>query len=366
MKYNNAMYLKVLLLLLISLSFVQAEITLDQKIGQMIMVGFRGTDVQDNDWISVQIKKGEIGGVILNDFDTLSLEYGRNIVSPEQLTKLTRNLQNLSKIPLFIAIDQEGGLVNRLKPEYGFPFTLSQEVLGNLNDLKRTFQHGKDIARTLASYGFNLNFAPVVDLKFDHCFITKKQRCFSEDPKQVALHAEAFITAHKEIGVLTCLKHFPGHGSASGDSHEGFVDVTSLWTEMELCPFQKLISMKNVDTVMTAHIFIRTLDDSFPASLSEKIMTGILRNKLHFDGLIITDDLQMKAISDKFSLKETVQHAILAGNDILLFANQIDYQPEIAPQIIKIVKELIKEGKIPINRIEESFRRIMKLKEQKK
>lgn len=337
--------------------------SLDAKIGQLIFVGFRGYTVPEV--LAQQIAKGQIGGLLLYDYDTESKAFARNIESPEQVRQLCQSLQKLAPIPLLIAIDQEGGIINHLKPNKGFPASQSAQFLGEKNDLTLTRQQGENIGRTLAQLGINLNFSPVVDVNVNRqspC-VGKKERSFSSDPEQVCVHARQLIQGHRRFGILTTLKHFPGHGSAANDSHDGFVDITRTWSKKELIPFQRLINSGEADMIMTAHVFHDGYDDKLPASLSQAILKGILRDELKFDGVIITDDLQMGAIRKFYSLETTVKLALQAGVDVLQFSNQQIYDPQIAPKVIAIIKHLIDTGEICQEQIEKSYSRIQRLKE---
>jgi beta-N-acetylhexosaminidase len=342
------------------------EPPLDVKIGQMIMVGFRGLAVAGGDPVARDIRERRIGGVILFDYDVPSRTWGRNIASPAQLKALTSSLGKLEGIPLFIAVDQEGGRIVRLKEKAGFPPTLSQKKLGASGDPGRTAKQAELTAKTLSGLGINVNFVPVVDLDInpDNPVIGKLERSFSRNPDTVTQHALAVIEAHRRHGILTAPKHFPGHGSASGDTHEGFVDVTGRWSAVELEPFQKLIRQGKADMVMTAHIFNGKLDPVWPATLSEKTLNGLLRGQMGYEGVVISDDLQMKAIAARYGLETTIRQAILAGVDILLFANNSVYEEDIAARAGATIRSLVEKGDIPRERIDESWRRIMRLKER--
>jgi len=339
---------------------------LEVKIGQMIMVGFRGLAVTDRDPVARDIRERHIGGVILFDYDVPTRSWGRNIDSPGQLRRLTGTLQNMAAAPLFVAVDQEGGRIVRLKEKAGFPPTLSQKRLGAQGDPGNTARQAERTARTLAGLGINLNFAPVVDLDLNPAnpVIGKLERSFSRDPETVSRHALAVIEAHRRHGVLTAPKHFPGHGSAAGDTHEGFVDVTGRWSAVELEPFQDLIRRGRADMIMTAHLFNGTLDPDWPATLSERTLNGLLRRTMGFAGVVITDDLQMQAIASRYDLETVVGRSILAGADILLFANNSVYEEDIAARAAATIRALVEKGVIPRERIDESYRRIMQLKKR--
>jgi beta-N-acetylhexosaminidase len=338
--------------------------TIEQKVGQMLMVGFRGTTLDDDHGILRDIRRHHLGGVILFDYDVVLKQTGRNLRSPEQLKHLIASLQNAATIPLLVAVDQEGGRVARLKPVYGFASTPSHTELGMRDDLQATYAAGATIADALAATGINLNFAPVVDLCVnpDNPVIAHLERCFSSQPDAVIRHAQQFIQAHKDHGVISVAKHFPGHGSSQTDSHLGFSDVSASWTPAELSPYGALIGAGGVNAVMTAHVFNATLDADHPATLSYPTITGILRNQLDFDGVVISDDLQMGAIREHYVLDDAVRLALEAGVDILLFGNNLAYDPDIVPRVVNIIRDLVATGVISEGRIDESYRRIMRIK----
>ncbi len=342
----------------------EADIPLDQKIGQMLMVGFRGTAVADNPLILHDIRRYHLGGVILFDDDVVLNQADRNIRSSDQLKSLIASLQDAATIPLLVAVDQEGGQVVRLKPAHGFAPTPSHAELGMKDELLSTYAAGKDIAATLAEVGINTNLAPVVDLcaNPDNPVIARLERCFSDQPDAVIRHAQQFIQAHQDHGVISVIKHFPGHGSSQTDSHLGFVDVSASWTPAELSPYVALMDAGGVHAVMTAHVFNATLDTDHPATLSHPTITGILRNQLDFEGVVISDDLQMGAISEHYGLEQAVQLALEAGVDILLFGNNLDYDSEIVPSVVNIIRDLVATGAISERRIDQSYQRIMQLK----
>jgi beta-N-acetylhexosaminidase len=342
------------------------DVSLDVKIGQMIMVGFRGLDVNDNSPIVRDIADRHIGGVVLYDYDVPADIPIRNIESPAQLKKLIAKLQAASPIPLLVAIDQEGGNVSRLKQSAGFPPTVSAQYLGSINDLSLTRRHADQIAETLAELGINLNLAPVVDLNTnpDNPIIGRLGRSFSANPEIVTSHAAEFIKAHRRYGVLCALKHFPGHGSSTGDSHLGLTDVTSTWSSEELIPYKILIGQGLADVIMTAHVYNANLDGELPATLSKPILTGLLRKQLHFDGVIISDCMQMRAITDHYGFEAAIRAAIDAGVDIILIANNSVFDEDAASCAIAVIKKLLKEGKISPQRINQSYRRIRKVKEK--
>ena len=338
---------------------------LHEKIGQLFNVGFRGCHPEECSSVVRDIRELHVGGIILFDQEMAgAAKGGRNIQSPAQVTALLAFLQSQARLPLLTSIDQEGGRVNRLKPDYGFPASLSHEELGRLNEPSETYRHAAATAATLASVGLNLNLAPVVDLDAnpDNPIIKGKRRSFAADPEVVARHAAEFARAHRDRGVLTCAKHFPGHGSAKGDTHLGLVDVTTTWHERELIPFRRLIDAGLCDMIMSAHVFNARLDPDRPATLSRAIITGLLREQLGFQGVITSDDLEMKAISIHYGLEHSVPAAIEAGIDVLCFGNNLSYDPDIAAKALDILVHAVASGRISEARIDASYQRVLALK----
>jgi len=340
---------------------------LRDKIGQMVLAGFRGLELTDADPIIQDLRTRNLGAAILFDQEMADKNLPtRNVQSPAQVRALVASLHRAARTPLIVSIDQEGGRVNRLKATYGFPETFSHEELGARNDPAFTFSHAEMIANTLAELGINLNLAPVVDLDAnpDNPIIKGKRRSFHANPEMVATHALAYARAHQKHGVLTCPKHFPGHGSAMGDTHLGLVDVTKTWTERELVPFQRMIDAGLVEIIMTAHVFNAKLDPDRPATLSRRVLQGILRDKLGYGGLIISDDMEMRAITSQYGLENAVQFGIEAGLDMLCFGNNLSYDRNVGEKVIGIIQRLVEAGKISEARIDESYRRIMALKQR--
>ncbi|MDE3057554.1 MAG: glycoside hydrolase family 3 protein [Bacteroidota bacterium] len=342
------------------------NVSLDIKIGQMIMSGFRGLRPEDDPATLEEIRNGNLGSIVLFERDMINNTDTLNVESPSQVKELTRRLQQNAKIPLLISIDQEGGKINRLKEERGFPPSVSAKLLGEKDDPALTKHYADLTATTLKKIGINLNLAPNVDLECnpDNPIIAKHERSYSSDPEIVTRHAMEMIRAHHAHGVLCTLKHFPGHGSAKHDSHLRLADVSALWSEDELLPYREIIAAGLCDVVMTAHIFNSHLDAEFPATLSANIISGILRQQLGYDGVVMSDDLQMKAISSNFPLETTLSQAILAGIDIIAFANNFLYDGAIVSKAVEVIKRLVREKKITEERIDHSYRRIMRLKER--
>ena len=336
--------------LFVNFSFAQ---NLQSKISNMIVIGFDGYDINKTSSLYKHLQKYPLGGVILFD---------KNIKNKTQLKNLTSQLNFYSKNNLLITIDEEGGKVSRLGKVDGFTKTPSAQQIALLGKQSAKKSYEK-MALMLSDIGVNCNLAPSVDLAINpkNKVIVKNKRSFSKDQKVVSEYASIFIKEMQKQGVLSVIKHFPGHGSSLGDSHDGFVDVSESWSYLELVPFETLIKSKEAKMIMTAHIYNKNLDSIYPATLSYSTNQTLLREKLGFDGVLISDDLQMGAISKNYTLSQTLKFSINSGVDLLLFANQIDKQISIK-EIVYTVLKLINIGEIQIETINKANERIEKLK----
>lgn len=337
------------------------EDSLDLKIGQMILVGIKDLkSASKKDSVVSEIAKNKVGSIIL---------FEKNISNTNSYVTLKNcidSLQRYAKIPLFVSIDEEGGQVHRLKEKYGFVKVPSAMHLGKIDNADSSTFYYERLAAQLHNLGINMNFAPSVDMGVNtkNPVIYKMWRSYSPDPNLVTKHAALCVEAHQKHKVATVLKHFPGHGSSLTDSHLGLTNVTKTWTAKELLPFYNLIRSNTLDAIMTAHIVNCKLDSScLPATLSKKIITGLLRDSLGYSGLIVSDDMQMYAISKNYGLERAINLCINAGVDILLLGNNVIATQQVsATQLHSIIKKQVKEGKISKARISESYRRIMELK----
>ncbi|MFH2012050.1 MAG: beta-N-acetylhexosaminidase [Pseudomonadota bacterium] len=324
------------------------------RVGQMFMIGFDGYRVS-RDLIEM-IQLYQIGGVIL---------FSRNYKDPTQLANLCNDLQALSpSIPLFISIDQEGGRVSRLKE----PFTQLPPagILGKIfeKEEKISAELAHNLARVLArelrSVGINMNLAPVLDVNTNPDNPIIGDRSFSPDPFVVSTLGKAFIKGLQENGVIATGKHFPGHGDTDMDSHKQLPVVkhdANRLEEIELKPFMDNIEGE-LEAIMTAHVLYPAWDNSKLATLSEKILKNILREKMGFKGLIISDDMEMGAIAGNYPIGEATVIAIKAGVDIILIGNS----PESQKEAVQSTFKAIDEGKLSEERVGESLKRIINVK----
>ncbi len=338
------------------------EDSLDMKIGQMVMIGIPSTILAPTDSILKEIKANKVGGIVLFEKNVHPTN------SKETLKKLVSTLQEQASIPLFISIDEEGGKVHRLKEKYGFTKMPSAAYLGKLDNLDSTAYYTRNLAGLMSELGINLNYAPCVDVAINknNPVIAKIERSYSEDPAIVTKQALASIRAQHQYGVKTILKHFPGHGSSTADSHKGMADVTTTWQTSELIPYKKIIQAGEVDAIMTAHIVNCKLDTScLPSTLSKKVVTGLLRDSLKYEGAVFSDDMQMYAISKFYGTENAVKLAVNAGVDVLLFGNNVNPKDIIsASKVHAIVKGLVMKGEISKERIDQSYKRILRLKQK--
>lgn len=379
LRLQNSMAMKKLFLLsfvlfAVALNVNAADILPDSVLrrmaAKMLMVGFKGDSVTDCSDAARYVRDLKVGGIILFDVDlTGTAKIGsRNITSKERLTKMTADLRRYAGGDLLIAVDQEGGMVRRLRPEYGYSPTVSQEYLGTVNCRDTTMKYAGRMAREMRESGVNVNLAPLIDVNVNpECpVIGALHRSYSADTAVVADNAGWSIEAHHRNGVLCAVKHFPGHGSSASDSHYGLTDVTDTWQSYELAPFRGLIAAGKADMVMTAHIFQRRLDPDYPATLSKKIIDGVLRGQLGFDGVVLTDDMYMQGIIDNYDVEDAIVLAINAGADILVMGNNIStgYEPERPFRIVDMIVRAVKDGRIGQQRLVESNRRIDRLMEK--
>lgn len=341
-------------------------ISLRNKIGQLLIMGFEGTEINEQSPVAQWLKKDGLGGIIVFDKDLNTGRYGKNLINKSQIKQLLQQLNHYSNAsPLLTAIDYEGGAVDRLASVANFPPTIEAVDLAKLppEDLKEKIN---TMALTLKSLGFNLNFAPVVDLSLneEQGIIGKLGRSFSNNSDEVVRVARTFIEIFNEHGIACSYKHFPGHGSAVGDTHEGFVDVTESFQAEELYPYSQLLKDQDRPVmIMTAHVINRHLDsEGLPATLSHKVLTGLLRETMNYDGVIISDDLQMQAIADHYSMEEALRLTFNAGADMVIYGNQLGSHT--APEVIDCIEQLVLDKKIALERIDEAYARVLGFKQQ--
>lgn len=331
-----------------------AAMTVEEKVGQLLIGGFEGTEIGDQATRLVQ--EYQVGGLIL---------YGRNIAGAGQLVTLTNGLKALNGdgIPLFLSIDQEGGGVDRMPPEVRR--TPGAYCVGQTGSVPAAQSYGDVLAAECAAFGLNLDFAPVLDVWSNPGNTVIGQRAFSADARTVAGLGPAAARRMMDQGVIPAVKHFPGHGDTAVDSHVGLPVVDKSPEELEeteLIPFRAAIQSAGTDgqvpAVMVAHILLTQLDPERPASLSPAVVTGLLREELGFAGAVLTDDLTMGAVTQSYGLGEAAVLAVEAGCDILL----VCHGPDSVPAVRTALLEAAASGRITAERLDESVYRILRLK----
>jgi beta-N-acetylhexosaminidase len=336
--------------------------TIEQMAGQMIIMGFQGDDASDKSVkaIAAEIASGGLGGVMY---------LKPNVKSLEAVTAMNALfLRSSPDLPPFITLDQEGGAVERLTKAVGFKELPNAATIADNNSPAEAQAIYADMARKVAALGFSVNFGPVADLNVNpnNQVIAKFGRAYGKSADTVAAYDEAFVEAHHEAGLITSLKHFPGHGSSTADSHEGFVDISSTWSPKELEPYKILFGDGYADMVMVGHLYHKDYagqgNGKLPASLSPEWITGVLREQLGFRGVVVSDDLEMGAIRKIYNLHETVVQAVRAGTDVLLFSNTVTSSGELADKVRGILVSEAESDPAFQALIEASYARIVALK----
>ena len=336
------------------------NMTLEQKIGQLFIVrpesvnGGTGIGTYMTDEMKASLKEKMPGGVIM---------FSENIQDPDQITSFNENLKAASleyfDLPMFISTDEEGGLVARIGNNQNFDVTRYNNMLeiGETGDPSKAEEVGHTIGEYLSRYGFDLDFAPVSD-----CFTNPNNqvigsRAFGSDPDQVSDMVGACIDGFHDEGIMTVIKHYPGHGDTDSDTHTGTVMTNRSWEELkerELIPF--IGNLDKTDMIMASHIVSKGVtDDDMPAVMSEVMINEKLRDELGYDGVVITDSMEMGAISNVYTSDEAAVRAIEAGCDIILCPMDFD-------TAYNGIMDAVRSGRLPEGRIDESVLRIIKLK----
>jgi beta-N-acetylhexosaminidase len=330
------------------------SMTMDEKIGQMVI---SGVDAYVNDEHSRElINKYHAGGFIL---------LGQNVKDTNQVLNLLNSLKETNKkarnkIPLFLGVDQEGGRIDRMPP--GFQKFPSYKAVGQINSSKLSNSIGKALAKEVKALGYNVDFAPVLDINSNPNNPVIGDRSFGSNSQIVTKLGIETMKGIRSENVIPAVKHFPGHGDTSVDSHTGLPVVNSDLTRLksfELVPFAEAIK-NNVDMIMVAHILFPKIDSQYPASMSKNIITNILRNDMKYNGIVITDDMTMGAILNKYDIGEAAVRSVNAGSDIILVCH--DYNKEI--RVITSLKAAVENGTIPQDTVDRSVYNILKLKQK--
>lgn len=327
-----------------------SRMSLAEKVGQMIMFE---TYSQNWDSSMAQMVSGMHAGAIII--------YGKNMKTPEQLTQFIADAQAHAEIPMFVTTDEEGGNVDRLGfVKFNDPLP-SASYLGSTGNPKLAYNAGTRAAQELAAYGINVDLAPVVDVRTVQGQV-EGPRLFGGTPQKVDAYAGQFLLGLQQHGIIGTLKHWPGIGSTTLDPHKTLPTISKSKSELESVEFAafKGLLKDNPGMIMVTHVILSAVDPNMPASLSPKVVQGILRDELGYQGVVITDNLWMKGVSDRYSLGEAAVLAILAGNDLI----EGPWSAGTMRIVVDALTKAIKSGRIPMSRVDEAVSRILKLKVQ--
>ncbi|MEM7565877.1 MAG: glycoside hydrolase family 3 N-terminal domain-containing protein [Pseudomonadota bacterium] len=324
--------------------------SLEAMVGSLLILGLPGssTGQASAKALARNIAAGRVGGVVM---------LKHNVRSKAGVTDLTRMFSEAGAE--FLSIDQEGGAVQRLSSKFGFSAIPRARNVAKLSPAEARDLYAR-AAREIKAVGFNLNLAPVVDLhSASNPIIGKYGRAYGADPAVVAQYAAAFVDAHRRAGVGCTLKHFPGHGTSRGDSHDGAVDITRTWDATELQPFQQLVRSGHADAIMLGHLYHRDLSDGGePITLSRTAIEGLLRRRLGFKGVVVTDDLDMGAIRRRHPPVRASVMALAAGADMIMASNSAKPDNDLPARIIDGVGEAIAKGQLSERRIRQAYDRV--------
>lgn len=329
-----------------------SDMTLDEKIGQMLVAGVNGTQMDES--TKNLIQKHKVGGFIF---------FSDHLKGPEQTVQFLNQLKEANAdnpLPLLLSVDEEGGNVTRLPG--GLAHFPTNQIIGNANNPDVSYEVGTILGKGLKEFGFNLDFAPVLDVNSNPENPIISARSFSPDPDIVSELGIQTMKGIQSQNILSSIKHFPGHGDTSVDSHLALPVVNKSLEELEsleLIPFKRAID-DGADLIMVAHILLPELDDTYPSSLSKAIVTDLLRKKLNYKGVVITDDMTMKAVADNYGMGEAAVLSVKAGSDLILIAHDAHK----ARTAMEALKAAVKNGEISEERIDESVKRIINLKQK--
>ena len=328
--------------------YILEDMTLEEKIGQLLVIGFQSSEIDEH--VKQMIEDYHVGGIIL---------YDRNMESPEQVAALNDELQQLSDLPLIISVDQEGGDIVRLKDDVS-PIPSQRELGAEGENQEQVYNIANQSGKELRDMGFNVNYAPVLDLS------AGDSRSFGEDPEQAYQLGKQVIEGFIDEDITATVKHFPGNGRTEIDPHfeSATVDVDQLDLENnDIYPFRQMIDhMSHEDFfVMVTHLIYPAYDETYPASLSSAIMTDLLRDELGYEGLVVTDDLEMGAVTDLYSFEEIGYRSVQAGADLLLVCHTLESQQE----VFNGIYEAVQSGNLSEEEIDTSVERILKFKMEK-
>lgn len=341
------------------LGWFRSRDKLAAAVGELLLIGFYGSSSTSPSarLLARQARRGQVGAVFF---------VGQNIGSAEEVASLLRLFRTGTAGPL-LAIDHEGGIVQRLTKAHGFTrIPAAREVAARMSPAEARSLYTQ-AGHELAALGFNINLGPVLDVdEPTNPAIGVFGRAYSTDPECIAAYAQAFVEGFASAGILCAAKHFPGHGRAVSDSHDGVADISATWTEAELEPFTRLLASRHAPPlVMTGHLRLDIVaPDGRPATVSGPIVTGLLRERLRYRGVVVTDDLDMGAVSHIMSRKEAVVQAIAAGSDLLMIKNLFGYDPLMPQRAVGWIRSAIAQGILSEEQVMEAAERVRAVRRQ--
>lgn len=341
------------------LGWFRSRDKLAAAVGELLLVGFYGSNSTSLSarLLARQARRGQVGAVFF---------VGQNIGTAEEVAGLLRLFRTGTAGPL-LAIDHEGGIVQRLTKVHGFTrIPAARDVAARMSPAEAQSLYAQ-AGQELAALGFNINLGPVLDVdEPTNPAIGIFGRAYSTNPECIADYAQAFVEGFASTGILCAAKHFPGHGRAVSDSHDGVADISATWTESELEPFSRLLASRHAPPlVMTGHLRLDSVaPDGRPATVSAPIVTGLLRERLHYRGVVVTDDLDMGAVSHIMSRKEAVVQAIAAGSDLLMIKNLFGYDPLMPQRAVGWVRSAIARGVLSEEQVMEAAERVRAIRRQ--
>lgn len=329
----------------------------DKELGQMLVVGFRGTEINSKSPIVRDIKERNLGGVILYSYDHLNESYVRNIESADQLLQLNSALVGYSVNPPFISVENDGNEHSALHSLYPSMKNIFKDNL--LSDTVEIRNNSREFAQEFMVVGINTNMHPVLDLKTQN---SPTRALISSDSKKVTEIANIILDEYDTEKLLSVPKYFPGYSAeyAPADSAD---NITSIWSDDFLAPYRSLFEQRTIRAIQTSHATNENIDPDWPGTFSHLTISGLLRDSLQFDGVVFSDDLQKPIITAHYDLETSILQSINAGVDVLVFGNNFEYDEDIARKAITIIQKLLKEGKIKPETIEAALTRIDQLKQ---
>ncbi|MEQ9091692.1 MAG: glycoside hydrolase family 3 N-terminal domain-containing protein [Balneola sp.] len=329
----------------------------DKQLGQMLVVGFRGTEIDSESPIVRDIKERNLGGVILYSYDYLKHSYKRNIESPDQLLQLNSALVGYSINPPFISVEHDGNEHSALHNLYPDIENIFKQ--NSFSDTLKVINNSRRFAQEFMVVGINTNLHPRLDLKTEE---SSNAALISSDPQKVTEISNLILDEYDTEKLLSVPKYFPGYSSDyhSTDSSD---NVSEVWSEQFLAPYKNLFEQRTIRAIQISHANNANIDSIWPGTFSHSTVSGLLRDSLGFEGVVFSDDLQKPIITSNYDLETTILQSLNAGVDVLVFGNNHEYDPEIASKAIQIIQKLLREGKIQPETIQQALERIDQLKQ---